>query len=335
MAYDYRFIMTKTPLRITFTGGGTDIPAYYKKYGKGAVVSSAINKYIYVNLKKNFFSDEIRISYSRVENSVKSIDEIIHPTIRESLRLLDIKPGIEIVSIADVPSRGTGLGSSSSFLVGLLNALHAWRGEPVGPEQLAEEAVKIEREILKEPGGKQDQYISAYGGIQLMEFFDNEEVSIKPVHLTTEEKLALNNHLLLLFTGRERDSTAIHKEQEKNLNDKIENYNKMRDLAYKTYDLLNNGKWMKLGEMLNENWGLKRELSDNITDKKIDDWYQKALRAGAAGGKLIGAGGGGFLLFFAKPIYHKRIKRVLNELKEEKFRFETFGSRIIYMEKSL
>ncbi|MEM1755637.1 MAG: kinase, partial [Thermoplasmata archaeon] len=176
MSDDFRVITTRTPLRITFTGGGTDIPAYYRKYGPGAVVSATINKYIYVTVAKNFYRDEIRVSYSKTENAIKNVDDIQHPTVRESLKLLDIKSGIQIISITEIPSRGTGLGSSSSFLVGLLNALHAWRGEAVSPKQIAEEAVKIEREILKEPGGKQDQYMAAFGGINLMEFFPDENV---------------------------------------------------------------------------------------------------------------------------------------------------------------
>ncbi|MEM2705885.1 MAG: kinase, partial [Thermoplasmata archaeon] len=192
MSNDFRLIITKTPLRITFTGGGTDIPAYYRKYGPGAVVSATINKYIYVTVAKNFYRDEIRVSYSKTENAIKNVDDIQHPTVRESLKLLDIKSGIQIISITEIPSRGTGLGSSSSFLVGLLNALHAWRGEAVPPKQIAEEAVKIEREILKEPGGKQDQYMAAFGGINLMEFFPDENVSVKPTLLKAEDRKMLN-----------------------------------------------------------------------------------------------------------------------------------------------
>ncbi|MGC8619418.1 MAG: kinase [Thermoplasmata archaeon] len=335
MANDFRLVITKTPLRITFTGGGTDIPAYYRKYGPGAVVSATINKYIYVTVAKNFYKDEIRVSYSKTENAIKDVEDIEHPTVREALKLLNIKSGIQIVSITEIPSRGTGLGSSSSFLVGLLNALHAWKGEAASAKQLAEEAIKIEREILKEPGGKQDQYMAAYGGIQLMEFFPDESVSLKQTLLSYEDRKALNDHLIMLYTGRERDSTKIHEEQSSKADEKLENYNRMRDLAYKTYEKLSLNKWYEIGELLDENWKLKRELSDKISDNEIDRWYERAKKAGAIGGKLMGAGGGGFFLFFVDPEKRENLKNELKELKEEPFSFEPFGSRILYMEGSI
>ncbi|MEM1857407.1 MAG: kinase [Thermoplasmata archaeon] len=332
MSNDFRLIITKTPLRITFTGGGTDIPAYYRKYGPGAVVSATINKYIYVTVAKNFYRDEIRVSYSKTENAIKNVDDIQHPTVRESLKLLDIKSGIQIISITEIPSRGTGLGSSSSFLVGLLNALHAWRGEAVSPKQIAEEAVKIEREILKEPGGKQDQYMAAFGGINLMEFFPDENVSVKPTLLKAEDRKMLNDHLIMLYTGIERDSTKIHNEQMNTVDDRVENYRKMVEIAYKTYNLFSRGKWEDLGYLLHENWMMKKELSNGITNEKIDEWYKRAIDAGAIGGKLMGAGGGGFLLFFISPEKRENLKNALRELPEEQFKFEPFGSRILYLE---
>ncbi|MGB9814743.1 MAG: kinase [Thermoplasmata archaeon] len=332
MANDFRLVITKTPLRITFTGGGTDIPSYYRRYGPGAVVSATINKYIYVTVAKNFYRDEIRVSYSRTENAIKNVEDIQHPTVREALKLLDIRSGIQVISITEIPSRGTGLGSSSSFLVGLLNALHAWRGEAVSPKQLAEEAVKIEREILKEPGGKQDQYMAAYGGINLMEFFPDENVSIRPTLLKLEERNMLNEHLIMLYTGRERDSTKIHMEQMNTVDDHVHNYNKMRDLAYRTHEILAQGRWEDLGYLLDENWNLKKNLSNGISDQQIDQWYEKGKAAGAIGGKLMGAGGGGFLLFFVPPEKRPFLKKALSELQEEPFRFEPFGSRILYME---
>ena len=331
MSNDFRLIITKTPLRITFTGGGTDIPAYYRKYGPGAVVSATINKYIYVTVAKNFYRDEIRVSYSKTENAIKNVDDIQHPTVRESLKLLDIKSGIQIISITEIPSRGTGLGSSSSFLVGLLNALHAWRGEAVSPKQIAEEAVKIEREILKEPGGKQDQYMAAFGGINLMEFFPDENVSVKPTLLKAEDRKMLNDHLIMLYTGIERDSTKIHNEQMNTVDDRVENYRKMVEIAYKTYNLFSRGKWEDLGYLLHENWMMKKELSNGITNEKIDEWYKRAIDAGAIGGKLMGAGGGGFLLFFISPEKRENLKNALRELPEEQFKFEPFGSRILYL----
>jgi len=332
---NFKLITTRTPLRITLAGGGTDIPAYYRKYGPGAVVSATINKYIYVTVAKNFYKDEIRVSYSKTENAIKDVEKIEHPTVREALKLLDIKSGIQVVSITEIPSRGTGLGSSSTFLVGLLNALHAWRGEAVSAKQLAEEAVKIEREILKEPGGKQDQYMAAYGGIQLMEFFPDENVSLKQTLLSLDARKNLNDHLIMFYTGRERDSKKIHEEQMDMVDEKVENYNKMRDLAYITYETLSKGKWEDLGALLERNWELKKELSNNITDTEIDRWYEKAKKAGAVGGKLMGAGGGGFLLFFVDPQKRQNLKKELNELNEEPFNFEPFGSRILYMEGSI
>ncbi|MEM2117321.1 MAG: kinase, partial [Thermoplasmata archaeon] len=251
---------------------------------------------------------------------------------RESLKLLDIKSGIQIISITEIPSRGTGLGSSSSFLVGLLNALHAWRGEAVSPKQIAEEAVKIEREILKEPGGKQDQYMAAFGGINLMEFFPDENVSVKPTLLKAEDRKMLNDHLIMLYTGIERDSTKIHNEQMNTVDDRVENYRKMVEIAYKTYNLFSRGKWEDLGYLLHENWMMKKELSNGITNEKIDEWYKRAIDAGAIGGKLMGAGGGGFLLFFISPEKRENLKNALRELPEEQFKFEPFGSRILYLE---
>ncbi|MDS0256430.1 kinase [Thermoplasmatales archaeon AK] len=322
-------IMSRTPLRITFVGGGTDIPAYYRSNGYGCVMSAAINKYIYVAVNKKFDS-KIRVSYS-VTEIVDKVDEIKHPTVRESLRLLDIDGGIEIVSISDIPSRGTGLGSSSTFLVGLLNALHAYLGEHASPEQLAREAVKIEREILQEAGGKQDQYIAAYGGIQLMEFFSDERVAVKPVIMTEPSRDALEKWLLLLYTGKERSSTEIHKEQSKKVQDNLSSYNQMREMAYESVKRLSESDLVGFGKLLHENWMAKRKLASGITDQLIDRYYQTALEYGAVGGKIIGAGGGGFLLLLAPPETHEEILHNLPELRREEFRFDYYGSRIIFV----
>ncbi len=322
-------IMSRTPLRITFVGGGTDIPAYYRTNGSGAVVSASINKYIYVAVNKKFDS-KIRVSYS-VTEIVDSVDEIKHPTVREALKLLDIDGGIEIVSISDIPSKGTGLGSSSTFLVGLLNALHAYKGEHASPLQLAEEAVKIEREILGEPGGKQDQYMAAYGGIQFMEFHQDERVTVKPVIMNEESRIALQESLLLLYTNRERSSTGIHKVQAGNVSNKIESYHMMKGLAFEMFDTMCKGNIGEVGELLNRNWEQKRLLADGITDPMIDGWYSTALENGAKGGKMIGAGGGGFLLLYAPTENHDEIVKSLPELKKETFSIEYDGSRIIFV----
>lgn len=325
-----RIILTRTPLRITFVGGGTDIPAYYKEYGPGAVISAAMDKYIYILVGTHFYKDELRLSYSKTENAVKKIDDIQHPTLREALRLLDIGSGVQVVSMTEVPSAGTGLGSSSSFLVGVLNALHAWKGEFASPDQLAEEAVHIEREVLKEAGGKQDQYMAAFGGIQLMEFNKDESVAVKPAPVSKSKLDELNDHLLLLYTGIQRDSTKIHVSQRQEIGNHLQEYARMKGLAYEAFDSIVDGDMQKLGKLLDENWQLKRKLSGGISDPTIDGWYNTAIKAGALGGKIIGAGGGGFMMFLAPPERHQMIKAALKDLHEEKFRFESSGSRIVY-----
>lgn len=331
MSSDFSIVTTKTPLRVTFTGGGTDLMNYYRVRGPGAVVSATMNKYIYVTVARNFYRDEIRVSYSKSEDKLKSVDEIQHPTVRETLRQLGIKGGLQIVSITEIPSRGTGLGSSSSFLVGLLYALHTWLGEPVSQEQLASEAFHIEREVLKEEGGKQDQYIAAYGGIRLMEFNGDESVSMKPIVLNNEKRELLQSSLIMLYTGRERSSTEIHKEQANSIEDNIGTYDEMRNIAYKTYDAIAKCDIGSLGALMDANWQLKKKLSNRISDSAINAYYKKAIEAGALGGKLMGAGGGGFLLFVAPKEKHADIARKLG-LQEEPFKLDPFGSRIVNME---
>lgn len=322
-------IMSRTPLRITFVGGGTDIPSYYRNNGSGAVLSASINKYIYVAVNKKFDS-KIRVSYS-VTEIVDTVDQIKHPSVREALKLLHIDGGIEIVSISDIPSKGTGLGSSSTFLVGLLNALHAWKGEHASPQQLAEEAVKIEREILGEPGGKQDQYMAAYGGIQFMEFYQDERVTIQPVIMGEDARSKLQDNLLLLYTNRERSSADIHKVQAVNVPNKLDNYHSMKKLAFTMFDQMSHGQMDSVGALLHQNWENKRMLANGITDPKIDGWYNSALENGASGGKMIGAGGGGFLLLYAPSSQHEDLMNKLKELKPEPFQIEYDGSRIIFV----
>ncbi|MGC8622738.1 MAG: kinase [Candidatus Micrarchaeia archaeon] len=328
---DFSLVTTKTPLRITFTGGGTDLMDYYRKHGPGAVVSSTINRYIYVTVARNFYRDEIRVSYSKSEDKLKSIDEIQHPSVREALRFLGIKGGLQIVSITEIPSKGTGLGSSSSFLVGLLYALHTWLGEAATQEQLASEAFHIEREVLREEGGKQDQYIAAYGGIRLMEFNSDESVSMKPIVLKEDAREILQDSLLMLYTGKERSSSEIHKEQAKSIEDKLEAYGEMRKLAYETYSAIAKCDIAELGALMDTNWKLKKKLSNGISDPLIDSYYEKAIKSGALGGKLMGAGGGGFLLFVAPKEKHKAIEDALG-LRQEPFKLDPLGSRIINME---
>ncbi|MCY0851661.1 GHMP family kinase ATP-binding protein [Thermoplasma acidophilum] len=318
-------IITRTPLRITFVGGGTDLPDFYTRHG-GSVVSAAINRYIYIIVNKKFDS-KIRVSYSRTE-IVDKVDEIRHPTVREALRLLELDGGIEILSISDVPSQGTGLGSSSSFLVGLLNALHAYKSEYVSNETLAEEAVKIEREILREAGGKQDQYMAAYGGIDLLQFFQNGEVRVKPIPLNTERLKYLRDNTALLYTGVERSSTDIHTDQISKIDDHIQEYLEMKKLAEEFAVKLYASDIKELGEIMDRNWMLKRKLSGKITNDLIDRLYIRAKELGAYGGKLIGAGGGGFLLFFIDHNKRENLKEL--GLRQMDYDFDFEGSRIIY-----
>ncbi len=329
---DLRIVTTKTPLRITFTGGGTDLPQYYRNYGPGAVVSAAIDKYIYISVSRNFKKDEIRVSYSKTENGLKNVNEIQHPTVREAMKLLDISTGIQIVSITEVPSGGTGLGSSSSFLVGLLNALHTWIGETVSPRQLAEEAVKIERNILGEPGGKQDQYIAAFGGIQYMQFESNENVTLKRINIKGEKLSELNDQLMMFYTGVERKSIDIHKDQSNGIDINRSGYDTMRDIAIKTKEILENYDFNQLGKLMNENWNIKKSLSKKISQDLIDNWYLQAINAGAIGGKLIGAGGGGFLLFLTPLERQNYVMNVLSVLERHRINIENLGSRVVYLE---
>ena len=329
---DLRIVTTKTPLRITFTGGGTDLPQYYRNYGPGAVVSAAVDRYIYISVSRNFRKDEIRVSYSKTENGLKSVDEIQHPTVREAMKLLGIDTGIQIVSITEVPSGGTGLGSSSSFLVGLLNALHTWIGETVSPGQLAEEAVKIERNILGEPGGKQDQYIAAYGGIQFMQFEKNEDVRLKRINIKGESLNELNDQLLMFYTGVERKSVDIHKNQSSGIDFNRSSYDRMKEIALITKKNLEDHNFSELGKSLDENWKLKKRLSNKISQDVIDHWYSEALSAGAMGGKLIGAGGGGFLLFLTPIEKQNLVVNALRGLERHRIQVENLGSRVVYLE---
>lgn len=321
--------MARSPLRVTFVGGGTDIGDFYRNHGPGICVSAAINKYIFVLVNKKFDS-HIRVSYSQTE-IVESVDKIHHPTVREALKLLNIDGGIEIVSISDIPSQGTGLGSSSTFLVSLLNALHAYIGEFASAKRLAEEAVKIEREILKEAGGKQDQYISAYGGIKSFTFNQDESVTVKPVIMQESNIRKLQDSLLLLYTGKTRSSVDIHKKQSITMKEKLETYREMRDIAGEFPALLNKGDIEEVGKLMDVNWKLKSSLVEGITDPVISDLYKRAIDAGAFGGKLVGAGGGGFLLLVVDPDKRKAVLNNLRELREESFKFDFTGSSIIYV----
>jgi len=325
-------IISRTPLRISFGGGGTDLKAYYGK-DFGAVTSTAINKYVYITVNKKF-DDKIRVSYSRTE-IVAGVEAIQHDLVREAMKLSGVTQGVEITSIADIPSRGTGLGSSSAFTVGLLNALYAFKGEHKPAKALAEEACQIEIDILKEPIGKQDQYITAFGGIQHIQFHPDGNVFVDPVICKKEVKDKLERNLLLFYTGITRRADSVLRKQEENLNkkDKFDSLKKMKQLASEIRDRLIDGSNHQLiGKYLHQGWLEKKKLASNISSKMIDEYYQKAIESGAVGGKLLGAGGGGFLLFYCEEQNKGAVRKALQDLKEAPFKFEPQGSKIIYVE---
>ncbi len=334
MSGEKRVIITKTPFRVHIAGGG-DIADYYTKYGDGAFVSGALNRYMYITVSRYFFENSIRAHYALMENDVTNVDEINHPSIRECLKFTGITKGVQINSIADFPARGTGVGSSSSFAVGLLNALHSYKGEKVSPEQLAREAVYIEREVLREAGGKQDQYMAAYGGIKLLVFKKDGTVDVKDVEMKKKDIGELEKHLLLMYTGKERSSSSIHVNQGAEAGSHVDAYRKMVDLAYKLYAAYQDGRWMETGKILHENWELKKTLASGISDQYLNRLYKTAIENGAEGGELMGAGGGGFFMFFADPDKHERIIEALPEARAERFGFEMEGSKVIYEQGSL
>lgn len=324
-------IISRTPFRISFAGGGTDLKKFYRE-DYGAVVSTTINKYMYitVNSLSTFYNHKIRISYSKTE-IIDNVDEIQHPVVREALKLVGIDRGIEITSIADIPA-GTGMGSSSSFTVGLLNALYAFQGKSVSPEQLAQEACKIEINLLKEPIGKQDQYAVAYGGLNYIQFNSSEDVFVNPLVLSREIKDKFNNHLMMFYTGITRKANSILKRQNKNIDSKKQDLKKMRELAIEIRKVLDGGEELgRVGEILHQGWLLKKELTSGISNDLIDGYYNKALEAGALGGKVLGAGGGGFILLYVSPQKQQKVREALGGLKELFFKFEYQGSTIIYV----
>lgn len=324
-------IISRTPLRVSFVGGGSDIGWFYKD-APGAVVSTAISKYIYITVNKKF-DNKVRASYSKTE-IVDTARELKHELIRESLKMVGIDGGIEVTSISDIPSRGTGLGSSSSYTVGVLNALYAYIGQHVTAERLAREACQIEIDILGKPIGKQDQYIAAFGGFQYIQFNPDETVYVDPIICLSEKKRKLERDLLMLYTGLTRSSDKVLKGQRKSvLGDKKKKVimSRMVALARQMGEILNSNNIDSFGELLHENWKLKRTLAGEISNSQIDRWYSRARKAGAIGGKVCGAGGGGFLLLYAPRKKHKRILAALPELSPLDFSLEPQGSKIIYV----
>lgn len=321
-------IISRTPFRISFVGGGTDLQDFYRQE-YGAVVSVAIDKYMYITVNKRF-DHTLRISYSRTE-IVEHASEIQHPIIREALKRVGIDHGIEITSVADIPAQ-TGLGSSSAFTVGLLNALYAFKGVFRSAQQLAEEACHIEIDILKEPIGKQDQYAVAFGGMNHIQFNPDETVFVNPVICPKAVKQELRDNLLLFYTGQTRQAGSVLKEQKKNTADKLETLKAMRAMVDPFRVTMMEGKQLtKVGTLLHDGWNFKKHMAGAISNREIDCYYQQAMEAGALGGKILGAGGGGFLLFFCERQNQSRLKEALFALRHVPFDFEPEGSKIIFV----
>ena len=321
-------IISRTPFRISFAGGGTDLAAFYREE-KGAVTSSTIDKYVYITVNKRFDST-LRISYSKTE-IVDNADQVQHRIVREALRLTGLKQGLEITSIADLPA-GTGMGSSSAFTVGLLNALHAYAGRHTSAAQLAEEACRIEIDILGEPIGKQDQYASAYGGLNHVEFNPDGTVYVNPVISRRETREELGLNLMLFYTGVTRSASAVLAKQREDTAAKLAVLREMRDISGRMAKVFQAGRRLhEFGELLHEAWLLKRSVTSGISNPDIDRWYEAAREGGALGGKLLGAGGGGFLLFFVERQNRRAVAERLADLRELPFRLEPEGSKIIYV----
>jgi len=320
-------IITRTPLRITFVGGGTDIKSFFS-YEPGAAINAAINKYVYVTVNKRF-DNGIRLKYSKTENSA-TIDEIEHPLFREALRYVGIKDHVEISSHADIPSRGSGLGSSSAFLVGLLHALYAYKGEFKTPAEIAKAAVHIERNILGEHGGLQDQYITAYGGLRYMEFHED-GVQVSHIYTKSQTMQQLQNRLMLFYTGITRKSSEIQKSTTGNIPINMDRLRMIKWQALRMRDELQQGNHEVVGKMLHEYWQSKRQLADSISNGEIDEYYEKAINAGAIGGKILGAGGGGFFLFYVPEDKREAVTEALQPLRHVPFTFEREGTKVIYV----
>ncbi len=323
-------IISRTPFRVSFFGGGTDYPAWFENQ-KGAVLATTIDKYCHITCRylPPFFEHRSRIIYSKMEH-VHKIDEIQHPAAREVIRFLRIKEGLEIHHDGDLPAR-TGLGSSSAFTVGLLNSLYALKGKIVTKERLAKEAIYIEQEMCHENIGCQDQMLASYGGLNLIEFGGRDHLQVKKVTVSQERIDDLQNRLMLYFTGFSRTASEIAAHQIKNTPNKKKELNRIYQMTQHALEILNGGNSLeKFGKLLHESWQIKRELSDKISTPHIDEIYTAAREAGALGGKLLGAGGGGFMLFFAAPQQQKKIKEKLKKLLLVPFKFENLGSQIIF-----
>ncbi len=322
-------IITRTPLRISLGGGGTDLPSYYRQFG-GFVISAAIDKHIYVGINETFGPGYF-LKYSALEQAA-TLDQIRHPLIREVLRMHAVRPRVEIVSMADVPA-GTGLGSSGAFTVGLLRAVHAFHRSYVDAAVIAEEACRIEIEILREPVGKQDQYIAAYGGLACLEFLEDGQVNVAPLNITDSTLYNLEDRLMMFFTGYSRHASAVLGDQNirSEMGDRamLENLHYTKQLGQCIKLALEQGNTRRFGELMHEHWLYKRERSPGISNECIDHWYAVGRKNGAVGGKLVGAGGGGFLLFYADDRDAMRCAMSKEGLPEFRFKFGQEGSKLV------
>ena len=323
-------IITRSPLRISLGGGGTDLPSYYVDHS-GFLIAAAIDKYVYITLHQTFV-EELIIKYSKMER-VKSVDEVQHPIIRECLRLTGVEaPHLEITSMADIPA-GTGLGSSGSFTTALLKALHTLKKNLVHPRDLAEQACHIEIDVLGEPVGKQDQYIAAFGGVTCFKFLPNGHVDAWPLQIDQDTLYSLEDNLLLFFTGYSRSASEILKEQDekskKSDKEMISNLHFVKDLGKESRDALESGDLHRFAELMHEHWEHKRKRSASMSNDPIDEWYEIARANGALGGKLVGAGGGGFLMFYAED--KARLRKAMREigLPEVRFRIDFEGTKVV------
>lgn len=323
-------IITRSPLRISLGGGGTDLPSYYREHG-GFVISAAINKYVYITLHQTFFEDLI-IKYSQLER-VKKLDDIQHPLIREALKVADQEASyLEITSMSDIPA-GTGLGSSGSFLTALLHALHVQTKTIVPKQELAEQACHIEIERLREPVGKQDQYIAAFGGITCFEFRADDTVSVTPLRLSTETLANFEDNLALFYTGYTRSASEILRDQDRRSKERdgsmVENLHFVKELGFESKKALEGGNLRRFAEIMHVHWEHKKQRSSVMSNSTIDDWYRLARENGALGGKLIGAGGGGFLMFYTED--KTRLRRAMRDagVREVRMTFDFQGTMLV------
>ncbi|MBC7835853.1 MAG: GHMP kinase [Phycisphaerales bacterium] len=321
-------IISQTPYRVSFAGGGTDLPAFYRAEC-GAVLSVAVQKHMYVTVTRRF-EPSVRVSYTKTEIA-DTAEQVQHTIVREALKMTGLGPHMEIVTIGDVPA-GTGMGSSSTLTVGLLNAMYALKGRVTSPHQLAREACRIEIEHLAKPIGKQDQYAAAFGGLNYIRFNPDESVDVQPVPCAAESLAELERRAIVLYTEQRRDADGILKKQSEGTADKMRVLREMRDLASEMRAVISGrGNIDEFARLLHCGWELKRSLGFGISDAKVDEWYDAARKAGAQGGKLLGAGGGGFVFLLAPPEKHEAIREALGRPRELEFRIDRLGSRIIFI----